>query len=288
MSQDLIKRFLFKEHSIRGQRVQLEDAWQKMLADRHYPAAVSKLLGELTAVSVILAGGLKHRGKITLQIQGKGPVNLLVVEVTHEFKLRGVAKTSQTISHETTMDELLGDGQILVTLENTQTNHHYQSYVPRDGDTIAACFEEFFQQSEQLPSKLYLDADDSKLGGVLLQKMPDTDQQDADAWNRILMLAETVKSDELLELDTETLLQRLFHEEVIELFDAGTVLYECPQDRERVDKMLISLGEAEVRKILEEQDEIVIHNEICNFHLRYDEAAVNALFSANDDNETLQ
>lgn len=285
MSNNAVQRFLFKELNIRGQHIHLQESWQKMVAERHYPAVIVRLLGELTAVSVLMANGMKHKGRITLQVQGSGPVTLLVVEVTHDLKIRGVAKTNQTIRTETTLDELLGDGQILVTLENTQTNHHFQSYVPREGNSIAQAFETFLSQSEQLPSKLWLAADEHAIGGVLIQKMPDTDRHDEDAWERIRHLATTVRDDELLNLPAEELLHRLFHEELIELFKADEVLYECPQDRERVEAMLKSLGEEEVRRILEEQGEIVIHNEICNFHMRFNQDDVDALFK---DNSTLQ
>ncbi|WP_319379977.1 Hsp33 family molecular chaperone HslO [Thiomicrorhabdus sp.] len=279
MATNSIQRFLFKEHNIRGQVIQLHDAWQEMTKDRHYPPIISQLLGQLTAVSVVMANSMKHEGKITLQVQGSGPVNLLVVEVTHDLKIRGVAKTRETITDQNTLDDLLGDGQILVTLENMQTKHHFQSYVPRDGATIAECFELFFSQSEQLPSQLWLAADEQKLGGILIQKMPDSDDKDADAWDRIIHLTGTLSDDELTTLDSETLLHRLFHEELVELFESQAVTYECPQDRQRVDDMLRSLGEAEVRKLLAEQGEIVIHNEICNVHFRYDAKAVDELFA---------
>ncbi|MBF6057164.1 MULTISPECIES: Hsp33 family molecular chaperone HslO [Thiomicrorhabdus] len=279
MATNSIQRFLFKEHNIRGQVIQLHDAWQQMTKDRHYPPIISQLLGELTAVSVVMANGMKHLGKITLQVQGSGPVNLLVVEVTHDLKIRGVAKTSETIDGQKTLDELLGDGQILVTMENMQTKHHFQSYVSRDGETIAECFELFFSQSEQLPSKIWLAADEQQLGGILIQKMPDSDENDADAWDRIVHLTDTLSDEELTTLDSETLLHRLFHEELVELFEEQTVVYECPQDRQRVDDMLRSLGEEEIRKLLEEQGEIVIHNEICNVHFRYDAKAVDELFT---------
>ncbi|MBN2647466.1 MAG: Hsp33 family molecular chaperone HslO [Thiotrichales bacterium] len=286
MAQDKIQRFLFKEHNVRGQIVQLDHAWQQMIAERHYPPVLSRLLGELTAVSVILANGLKHQGKITLQIQGKGPVNLLVVEVTHDLKLRGLAKTIQPIQNQQSLDELLGDGQILVTLENSQTGHHFQSYVPREAETVAACFEGYFQQSEQLPSRLWLSADESHLAGFMLQKMPDTDEKDADAWERIEHLANTLSNDELLTLESATLLHRLFHQETVELFRGRDVLYECPENKARIDLMLQQMGEEEVRKILQEEGELVIHNEICNYHLRYSEAEVDALFAPK--NATLQ
>ncbi|WP_040725880.1 Hsp33 family molecular chaperone HslO [Thiomicrorhabdus sp. Kp2] len=286
MSVNAVQRFLFKELNIRGQHIQLQDSWQAMIKDRHYPQPIVKLLGELTAISVLLANGMKHQGRITMQIQGSGPITLLVVDVTHDLKIRGVAKTNKEISTETTMDELLGDGQILMTLENTQTQHHFQSYVPREGDSIAQAFETYLSQSEQLPSKLWLAANEQSLGGVLIQKMPETDGHDEDGWDRVLHIATTVKEEELTTLDSEALLHRLFHEELIELFEAEEVLYECPQDKERVTNMLLSLGEEEVRKVLEEQGEIVIHNEMCNYHLRFNKDDINELFA--EESQTVQ
>lgn len=286
MSMNAVQRFLFKELNIRGQHIQLQDSWQAMIKDRHYPQPIVKLLGELTAISVLLANGMKHQGRITMQIQGSGPITLLVVDVTHDLKIRGVAKTNKEISIETTMDELLGDGQILMTLENTQTQHHFQSYVPREGDSVAQAFETYLSQSEQLPSKLWLAANEQSLGGVLIQKMPETDGHDEDGWDRVLHIATTVKEEELTSLNSEALLHRLFHEELIELFEAEEVLYECPQDKERVTNMLLSLGEEEVRKVLEEQGEIVIHNEMCNYHLRFNKQDIDELFAK--ESQTIQ
>jgi molecular chaperone Hsp33 len=283
-----IQRFLFKHLNIRGQHLQIDQAWQEMIKDRHYTAPLTKVLGELTAMAVMLANGMKHTGKVSIQVQGKGPVNLLVVESTHDLKIRGVAKTNTTLSNESTLDELLGDGQILVTMENTQTNGIFQSYVPREENSIAQSFEVFLSQSEQQPSKLWLAANETGIGGVMIQKMPSTDEDDEDGWERIHMLTDTIKDDELIELDAQTLLHRLFHEETIELFESQDIAYECPQDRKRVEEMLLSLGEAEARKILEEHGEIVVHNEICNYHIRFTKEDVDQLFFSSDSQPTLQ
>lgn len=286
MSVNAIQRFLFKELNIRGQHIQLQESWQEMIHERHYPQAIIKLLGELTAMSVLMANGMKHQGRITMQIQGSGPVTMLVVDVTHDLKIRGVAKTNQEITDQATLDELLGDGQILMTLENTQTQHHFQSYVPREGQSIANAFETFLSQSEQLPSKVWLSANATHLGGVMIQKMPETDGHDEDGWDRIVQLTTTVADEELTTLAAEELLHRLFHEELLELFEAEQVEYECPQDKERVTNMLKSLGEDEVRKLLEEQGEIVIHNEMCNFHIRFNQQDIDELFA--EPNSTVQ
>ena len=281
-----IHRFLFKDHSIRGQHIHLSECWTQMIQDRHYPEAVQTLLGELALVSVMIGNSLKHDGKIILQIQGSGPVNLLLVEVTSELKIRGMAKIKDEIPDEAGLSALLGDGQILLTLENTQTDSHFQSYVPREAETVAECFAQFFEQSDQQTTRLWLTANNQTAGGIILQKMPDhggsSKEYDEDAWNRINHLTATIKDEELAQLESETLLHRLFHEELVELYPGREVIYECPQDRSRIDAMLKSLGEEEVRDILKEQGKISIHNEICNFHMIYNEEDVNALFSVND------
>lgn len=273
-----IQRFLFKDLDIRGQHLKINQAWLKMIENRGYPDSIIALLGELTAIAVMMANGMKNKGKVTLQVQGAGPIYLLVVEVTHDLKLRGVAKTNQTITTETTMDELLGDGQVMVTLENAQTQHFFQSFVPREGNTIAEVFETFFNQSEQLATRLWLGANAETIAGVMIQKLPGSHRQDQDGWQRVTSLSETLSTAELCACDSEELLHRLFHEETLELFEGKEIEYECPEDKERIEFILKSMGEEDVRKLLEEQGEIVIHNEICNYHLRFNEEEVNQMF----------
>lgn len=278
-----IKRFLFKDLDIRGQHLQLDDVWQQMIEDRHYTPALTQVLGELTIMTIMMANGLKHPGKVIIQIQGEGPVNLLVVEATHDLKIKGVAKTNRALTNESTLDELLGNGQILMTLENTMTDSLFQSYVDREGGTVSEAFETFLTQSEQLPSKLWLAANEQGIGGVLIQQMPASEDKheddiDGDAWNRITTLADTLKTEELVSLDSETLLHRLFHEEVIELFEPKAIEYNCPKDSAPIENMIRSLGEEEARKLLEEQGEIVVHNEMCNFHVRLNKDDLDRIF----------
>ncbi|KUJ71535.1 Hsp33 family molecular chaperone HslO [Thiomicrospira sp. WB1] len=282
--EDQARNFLFSELNIRGQHLQVAQAWQAMIEDRHYTPALQTLLGELTAMAILLAKGMKHPGRLTLQVQGKGPVSLLMVEVTDQLQLRGVAKTRGAIEPELAgIHDLLGDGQIMITLENTVTNKLFQSYVLRQGDTVAECFTHYLSQSDQLPSKLWLAANEHAIAGLLIQKMPTTDEQDADGWERIAALSDTVGSEELLTLPAETLLHRLFHEETVRLYEPSTVAYECPRDREKVKEMIRSLGEEEARRVIEQEGEIVVHNEVCNFHERFDLADIEALFHPTDE-----
>ncbi len=279
---DQIARFLFKDLAIRGQHLQLQNSWQKMIQDRHYPAALTQLLGELTAVTVMLANGLKHEGKVTLQMQGEGPISLLMVEADHDLHIRGMAKTRDALPDDLHgMQALLGEGQLVLTLYNRVTDKHYQSFVPRRGDSVAASFEHFFSQSDQLDTQLHLAADHQAIGGLLLQKMPEADQKDTDGWERITVLASTIKEEELLTLNTETLLHRLFHEETVELYPPRAVCYDCPQDRDKVLAAIKALGEEEVRRILEAEGAVVVNNELCNFHVKLEPEDIEALFKDN-------
>lgn len=275
---DSIRRFLFKELNIRGQHIQLDNQWQAMIVERHYPKVICSLLGQLTAITTMLASGLKHDGKVTVQIQGSGPVNLLVVEATNQLNIKGVAKTNGEISETASLDELLGDGKILVTLENKVTDTMFQSYVPREENSVAKIFESFLTQSDQLPSKLWLAADEQGIGGVLIQKLPATDNIDEDGWNRVEILSDTLTDTEIITLDSERLIHTLFHEELIELFENQPVQYHCPKDNTKVEAMLLSLGKEECLNIIEEQGEIVIHNEMCNFHARFNKKDIKKLF----------
>ena len=278
MAQDAIQRFLFQDHAVRGQVLHLHQAWQAMLQDRHYPTNLQQLFGELTAFAVLLANGMKYEGRITLQVQGNGPVNLLVVDIDDTLQLRGVAKTQAPLTDLTGAQALLGDGQILVTLENRQTDHFYQSYVGRESDDLVQDLQGFLTQSEQLESRLFIAVNDTAIGALYLQKMPETDGHDADAWDRVSHLAATVKPEELLNLDSATLLTRLYHEEQVELFPARQPLYYCPGNREQVATMIKALGETEARAILAEQGEIVVHNDMCNRYERFNADDLDQLF----------
>ena len=275
-----INRFLFKDLDIRGQHLSLDDAWQDMIQNRGYSLLVRQLFGELSALAIFLANGIKHQGKLTLQIQGDGIVNLLFVEVTNDLKIRGMVRTEGVVKENNSLDEILGEGQIVATLYNAQTDHSFQSLVPRNANGLIATFEDYFSQSEQLDSTLWVSSTQDNLSAILLQKLPEADQHDSEGWHRVGALADTVTDEELNNLEAETLLHRLFHEETLELFDADLVSYECAQNKERFEKIIFDLGEQDARDLLEEQGEISIHNEICNEHLFFNQEDIDRIFTA--------
>ena len=276
-----INRFLFKDLDIRGQHLSLIDTWQDMIQNRGYSVLVRQLFGELSALAIFLANGIKHKGKLTLQVQGSGIVSLLLVEVTSDLKIRGMVRSDSTIEEDDSLDKILGEGQIVATLYNSQTDHSFQSLVPINQKGLIATFEDYFFQSEQLESRLWVSSTQENLCAMLLQKMPEADQHDSEGWHRVGALSDTITENELNNLDAESLLHRLFHEEALQLFNADWVGYECEQNKERFEKIIYDLGEQDARDLLKERGEIAIHNEICNEHLFFDVQDVDRIFATN-------
>jgi len=272
-----VQRFLLENLDIRGAVVHLDSVWQQMLSGRNYPQPVTQLLGEMSAVTLLLGENLKQAGRLTIQMNGSGPVSMLVIDCNDSLHLRGMAKCAQAIE-EQSLSDLLGHGQLLLTLDMPSMRESYQSIVPLDGDNIAELFEHYFKQSEQLPSRLFLITTNTAIFGLLLQKLPDADQQDPDGWTRAEALAATVYDQTLFALTAEEILTRLFYEETIHIFDAQTVHYGCQENPARIYAMLRALGREEVDSILQEFGEVVVSDDICNREYRLDALAVDAVF----------
>ena len=276
---DTIRRFLFEGLDVRGAVVRLGPAWQQMQARRGYGAPERDLLGELAAVTALITSNLKLPGRVTFQLQGHGPVRMLVVDCDEQLRLRGMAKTRAAVAPGP-LPQLLGDGQLMLTLQpDVAAERPWQSHVPLEGETLAQVFESYLERSEQTPTRLWLTADEHHACGLFLQKLPNADERDADGWNRVVHLASTVKPGELA-LPADALLTRLFAEETLRLFEPKAVHYHCPRDEEKVLAMLTTLGREEVADMLAEQGEILIHDEICNHEYRYGAEVLDRLFPA--------
>lgn len=274
---DYVSRFILEELDIRGAIVHLGTAWRAMQAGRGYAAAASTLLGEMAAVTALIGNNLKTPGRISFQVRGHGAIRLLVVDCDEQLRLRGMAQAPADLA-AAPVPELLGDGQLVLTLHsNTALDRPYQSYVPLEGDSVARIFENYLSLSEQAPSRLWLMSDGAYACGLFLQKLPDADTKDADGWNRIQVLAETVTPAELA-LPPEALLGRLFPEETVRLFAPREAIYHCPRDETKVLSMLQSLGRAELESLLAEKGEIHIQDEICNHEYRYGAEVIDQLF----------
>ena len=284
MSDSTVRRFLFEALDIRGALVHLGESWRQMQAGRDYQPTVAQLLGETAAVTALIAAQLTQPGRLTLQLRGNGPIQLLVMDCNEQLQMRGMARSNPVVL-PAPVPELLGahqGGQLLMSLDLPSARQPYQSYVPLVGESIAQIFEHYLEQSEQQPSRLFCTAAPKAAACLFLQKLPDADKLDADGWHRVTQLAATVKPAELLELDAEALLGRLFHEEIaaggIRVYDPLPVVYHCPEDWEKVRDMIRSLGRADAETIVAEHGEILIRDDICNRDYRFSPADVAALF----------
>ena len=278
MQTDYVQRFLFEDLDIRGRLVCLTAAWQRMLDGRDYPEDIASLLGHTTALNVLLGANQKGAGRVTLQVQGSGPVKLLVADCTSELRIRGMATYEKDLKGTVTERSLLGDGRLSVTLEDIKSGRLYQSLVPLEGESLEQIFEHYLSQSEQLSAFLRLYADSEALCGLLLEKLPGADTKDPDGWNRVQQLASTLTLDETRDAQPYDLLTRVFPEELMRVFRLYAVEYHCPYDEGKVKDMLRGLGRSEVESILAEQGEIVIRNEMCNHEYRFDARAIAELF----------
>jgi len=272
-----VRGFLFERLDVRGAWVQLGAAWREMTAGRAYPPPVLELLGQLAAVTSLIAANLKQTGRLTFQLHGNGAISMLVMDCDEQLRLRGMARATPDVQ-PAPLPVLLGEGALALTLDIAGMRDPYQSFVPLQGDTLAAVFEHYLAQSEQTPTRLWLAADGETAAGLFLQALPGAGERDADGWNRVQMLADTVRPGELLGLGAIALIGRLFPEEDVRVYDPRPVSYYCPYDPAKIYAMLRGLGRAACESILAEHGEIRVHDDICNHEYVVDAAAVAALF----------
>lgn len=281
MQTDCVQPFLFEHLDIRGALVSLDQTWQELTTGRDYPADVMLVLGEMSAVTTLISANLKQPGRMTFQLRGDGAISLLVLDCDELLHLRGMARwNAATLVAGAALPDLLGDGQLLLSLDAAAMRQPYQSFVPMQGNSIAEVFEHYLTLSEQQPTRLVLAANQKRAVGLLLQKLPDADRKDADGWNRIGHLIDTLGADEQLALPPLELLRRLFPEEEIRVFAARAVSHHCPEDWEKIHAMLRSLGREECEAILREKGEIHVRDDICNHDYRIAAADLDAMFDA--------
>ena len=276
---DSLQRFIFEHAPIRGELVQLAATWQAVTERHDYPAPLRRVLGELMAASALLAATLKFEGTMILQLHGSGPVKLIVVECSSGHAMRATAKWEGDIP-EGNLRTLLGSGRFAISLVPESGQQSYQGVVDLNADSIAAALEHYMATSEQISTRIWLACDEQRSAGLLLQKLPERESADADAWPRAEHLASTVKSEELLCLEPQQLLHRLFYEEDLRVFDPRPVFFRCSCSRDRVVGMLRMLGRDEVRSVIAERGDVEVHCEFCNRRYAFDAVDSEAIFAA--------
>jgi molecular chaperone Hsp33 len=257
-----------------------------LIEHRQYPDAIRETLGEAVVASLLLAATIKFEGVLSLQLQGDGPVHLLLAQCTSGLGVRGLARHRDVdIGGSLKIRDLIGAGNLTVTLETDDGAQRYQGIVPIEGERLADSLQAYFQNSEQLPTRLWLHADAQGASGMLLQKLPgpaatvDAAAID-DAWRRVQLIADTLTPEELRTLADAEILHRLFNEDDLRLFEPSPVYFRCRCSRERVAGMLQGLGEAETRSVIAERGKVEVHCDFCNRGYVFDAVDVEQLFKA--------
>ena len=272
---DQIQRFLFEGTDLRGVLVGLESSYAEVLSRHSYPVKVASLLGEMLAAIGLLSSTLKFEGRLSLLARGQGSVSMLMAECNHQRDLRAIARWQDDIADDADMRTLLGDGQLAITIEPERGNR-YQGIVPLEKPHLSQCLEDYFMQSEQLATRIILAADNERAAGMLLQALPSekSNEEREEDWNRITHLGTTLSSQELLTLDNDDILHRLYHEEEVRLFEADELRFACDCSRERSLNALKTLQPDELQEMLSTDDEITIDCQFCNNQYRFDRTSI--------------
>jgi len=290
---DSLHRFFIENLHVRGEWVSLKSSWKEIQNTADYPEPIREVLGEALVAITLLAESLKFDGSLVLQIRGTSPVTMLVVQATSDGAVRGIARWQGDIATDSSFDDLFGAGTMVISVENkpkagAQQGERYQSLVSLQGESLSDCFSDYFSQSEQLNTKMWLAVNDECAAGMLLQSLPadkDKIQADDNDWDHAKLLAETLNSDsgkeELLTLNAEQLLHRLYHEEDLILYDGTSIRFECSCSQQKIENTIFSLGRSEVNDILKEQGAISIDCEFCNTRYELDIVDIERIFNEN-------
>lgn len=283
-SKDQIQRFMFNNLGARGQLAGLHDTYLEATANHDYPEAIQRLLGEFMTAATLLSTTIKFDGSLTLQAQGDGAVSLIMAECRHDQDVRGIVRWEGN-TDATDLLALLGNGRMAITI-TPDKGQRYQGIIALERDSLAHCLEDYFQQSEQLPTRVWLSAEPGvSASGMLIQVLPAASDTvtDDDGWNRICQLSDTLSTEELQSLDNEEILRRLFHEEVVRVFPADEVAFKCTCSAYRTLEAIVSMGSTEINDIFSEQPQITVRCEFCNMGYEVTQADVEQHLRDKDD-----
>lgn len=268
---DQLHRYLFDDHAVRGELVTLSDTFQQILNNHLYPQPVQMLLGEMLVATCLLTATLKLSGDITIQLQGDGPLSLLVINGNHRQEMRGVARIHGTIAEQSTLKQMIGQGHLVITITPV-TGERYQSIVALEGETLTDILQNYFQQSEQLPTRLFLHHDNINnkpiVGGLLLQVLP-MGPSTEDSLNHLAQLTATLTATELFNLPVDQVLHRLYHQQRVTLFGAQPIIFRCTCSRIRTQQALLTLPSTELNEILTKNGYIETQCDYCSTHYRF-------------------
>jgi len=276
IEQDTLRRFLFEELGVRGEWVKLTNSWQTAKLHQRGPENMQQQLGQALSAVVMLSATVKFKGSMILQAQGNGDIKTLVAQATDQRKIRGLIR-GQENANTASLESMFGQGRLVLTIE-TENGAAYQGIVPLQGGNLADALQTYFEQSEQLKTRLWLFANATQAVGLLLQELPAQGNHEAN-WEHLEILANTVTEQELFDLTCEQLLYRLFNQEKVRLFDPEPVEFSCVCSRSNIEKTLFAMGRTDLEEILAERGSIEVTCEFCDRQYHFDKVDVENILS---------
>lgn len=267
---DAIHRFTFEELAIRGALVQLEAVLQQTSEHAQYPESVQRLLGQALSASALMSSTIKYDGSLTLQVQGQGALRLLLAQSTNQYGLRGMARFDEPLPDGSDFATLAGQGRTLINIQAKKQARPWQGVIDTNYASVAEMIQAYFVQSEQLDTQLTLFANSSASFGLLLQKLPDENSDDADGWDRVTQLAQTLTEEEALSLPAAEIINRLFHEETLRIYEPAPATFSCNNCGDRVAAMLRQVDRAELDGLIAESGKVEVTCEFCAKTYSYD------------------
>lgn len=275
---DTLQRFMFEHASIRGEIAHLDETYKTILNQRSYPPMVKQLLGEALVSCLLLTGSIKFEGDVTLQFRGDQRLPLLIVQCDHQLNLRGFAKY-QKKGEDIDYNAAFLNGSMSLTINQYNQTQAYTSVVPIGSLSMADNLMQYFAQSEQLASRVWLAVNEHSAAGMLLQLLPGQDtQQREEFWSYAVQIGQTISEQELLTLDNPTILHRLYHETELRLYSARSVRFQCRCTEEKMKQALTVLGETEVNSLLQEKGMVEVICDFCCRRYEFDAIDVTLLF----------
>jgi molecular chaperone Hsp33 len=263
---DSLTRFLLEHANVRGCLVRLHDSWQNITARTDYPPVVADYLAQCTVASALFTASLKLDGRLSIQLRGDAAIRRLFSECSSDGEIRAIAHFDEPVPQTLSLQDFGESAVLAITIETQAPSqrepYRYQGIVSLNSDSLAHAFEQYFEQSEQLPTRLVLFKRGDQAAGLLIQQLPGQTGQQED-WVRAQMLFDTLRPDELFDLAPEEILYRLFHEEAVRVLNVDSLRFGCSCSRERVENALISLGQDEIAEAIAENGEITVNCDFC-------------------------
>ena len=276
MQRDALVRFIIENQPVRGEIVYLDESYHEIMNRHPYPLSIQRLLGELLAGASLLSATLKYEGSLIIQVQGNGPISLLLAQADSDRHIRGLAKWQGEIPID--FNQAVGEGKLALTIDPGKGVERYQGIVELRGNNLSRIIENYFYQSEQLPTFLFLCANETRAVGFLLQALPQEKNENIHDWLHFEHLARTLTEKELFELPAEKILYRLFNQETVKIFEAQPVSFYCRCSRDAMARAIFTMGKEEARKLAEEHQVVSVTCEFCNKKQDFDRIDVERIF----------